>query len=114
MKKYFKNTALCCAVLLLLIACNSEAESIEEETAATPPWISTLIYPENNTECNAGNIISETENEVLFQWMESTNTNSYILTLTNLNEGTSREIKTISNEFLIRMKRGAPYAWSVK
>lgn len=114
MKKHFKNTALCCAVLLLSIACNSEVESIEEVNTATPPGISTLIYPENNTECNEGNIISETENEVLFQWMESTNTNSYILTLTNLNEGTSREIKTISNEFLIRMKRGAPYAWSVK
>ena len=114
MKKYLLKNSLFFSFLLITIACGDDQNPIEENIEAAPPGESTLIYPENNTECHEGNIISATENEVLFRWEESTNTNSYILTVTNLNEGTSREIKTISNEILLNISRGTPYSWHVK
>jgi hypothetical protein len=99
--------------MIITVSCSSEDDenatlNIEMPTAAA------LIFPVNNTECNEGIVISETETDVLFQWEPATNTSSYILTITNLNVGTSREIKTVSNEFLIRILRGTPYSWVVK
>lgn len=114
MKKYILKSILFFSFLLITVACSSDKDTIEENNEAVLPGQSTLTYPENNTECNEGNIVSETENEVLFRWEESTNTNSYLLTVTNLNEGTTREIKTISNEILLNISRGTPYSWSVK
>lgn len=114
MKKYILKSVLFFSFLLIIVACSSDKDTIEENNEAVLPGQSTLTYPENNTECNEGNIVSETENEVLFRWEESTNTNSYLLTVTNLNEGTAREIKTISNEILLNISRGTPYSWSVK
>ena len=78
------------------------------------PGAATLIFPENNTECNEGTVVNVIETDVLFQWQEATNASSYILQITNLNDGTSRNISTLSNEFLIRVLRGTPYSWSVK
>ncbi len=114
MKKYILKSVLFFSFLLITVACSGEKDPNEENIEAAPPGKSALTYPENNTECNEGNIISETENEVLFRWKESTNTNSYVLTITNLNDGTSREINTISDEILLNISRGTPYSWSVK
>lgn len=50
----------------------------------------------------------------MFQWQEGINTSSYVLKINNLNEGTSRNINTLSTEFSIRILRGTPYSWSVK
>ena len=102
---------------LLVIAIVSSCSKEEGETAmitVDPPTSATLIFPENNTECNEGVIISDTETDVLFKWEEATNASSYILQITNLNEGTSRNISTLSTEFFIRILRGTPYSWSVK
>ena len=97
----------------LVFSCSKE----EDETAMVtvdPPTAATLIFPENITECNEGIVVSDTETDVLFQWAEATNASSYILQITNLNDGTSRDISTLSNEFFIRVLRGTPYSWSVK
>lgn len=97
----------------IVISCSqSEEQSVIDEVA--PPTAVTLIFPENNTECNEGEIISETETDVLFRWQEAINANDYILQIKNLNSGISRVIKTPSNEFLLRISRGTPYSWSVK
>ena len=110
----FKNIIPICLFLILIVtSCSSE----EDETAivtVNPPTAATLIFPGNNTECNEGIVISDTETDVLFQWEAATNASSYILQITDLNEGTSRNISTISNEFLIRIFRGTPYSWTVK
>lgn len=99
-------------VLSVFISCTTKDDEINLVSSNTPAR-STLIFPENNTECNEGNIVSETESDVLFKWEETKNTSSYLLTLKNLNTGLTREIKTVSNEFLIRVLRGTPYSWKV-
>ena len=104
---------LCILALIITTSCSSE----DEQTAVIVedlPTAATLIFPDNNTECNEGIIVSDTETDVLFEWEEATNASSYVLTITNLNDATSREIKTVSSEFLIRVLRGTPYSWVVK
>ena len=113
MNRFKKIIPIVLLAISLVFSCSKE----EEETAMVtidPPTAATLIFPENNTECNEGIVISDTETDVLFQWEEATNASSYILQITNLNEGTSRNISTLSTEFFIRVLRGTPYSWSVK
>ena len=113
MKRFKKIIPICVLVIAIIVSCSKD----EEETAMVtidPPTAATLMFPENNTECNEGVIISDTETDVLFKWEEAANASSYVLQITNLNAGTSRNISTMSTEFLIRILRGTPYSWSVK
>lgn len=112
MKRFKKIIPISILVIIIIFSCSKE----EEETAIVtidPPSAATLIFPVNNTECNEGIVISDTETDVLFQWEEAANASSYVLQITNLNTGTSRNISTISTEFFIRILRGTPYSWSV-
>ncbi|AJR03227.1 fibronectin type III domain-containing protein [Siansivirga zeaxanthinifaciens] len=111
MNTFRKIMPLC--LLIILISCSSEEQNTTANIEGLPSPV-TLIFPVNNTECNEGIIVSDTQTDVLFKWEEAENTSSYILILTNLNNGTSREIKTVANEFLIRILRGTPYSWVVK
>ena len=113
MKKQLKSIALFSLVFIINVSCSSNNEQ-DTEATLEPPTAAKLIYPENNTECNEGIVVSDTETDVLFQWEQATNASSYVLTITNLNNGSSRDIKTTSNEFLIRVLRGTPYSWVVK
>ncbi|MEH6536815.1 MAG: hypothetical protein V7719_10500 [Psychroserpens sp.] len=110
----FKKIIPICLFLIIIVASCSSDEGEGEVNTVDPPTAATLIFPENNTECNEGIVISDTETDVLFQWEEATNASSYELQITDLNDGTSRNISTLSNEFLIRILRGTPYSWSVK
>ena len=113
MNRFKKIIPFYICMLIIAISCDKEGEQISEVSDEVP-FAATPFYPENNTECNDGIIISDIETDVLFKWGVSTNASSYLLTLTNLNEATSREIKTSSNELLIRVLRGTPYSWIVK
>ena len=110
----FKKIIPICLFLIAIVASCSSDEGGDEVNTVDPPTAATLIFPGNNSECNEGIVISDTETDVLFQWEEAINASSYVLQITDLNDGTSRNISTLSNEFLIRIFRGTPYAWSVK
>jgi len=113
MNRLKKIIQLCLLAIIITTSCSSE-DVQATVTIEDLPTAATLLFPQNNTECNEGTIVSETETDVLFEWEEASNASSYILTITNLNTGTSREISTISNKFLIRILRGTPYSWVVK
>ncbi|WP_026753750.1 hypothetical protein [Sediminibacter sp. Hel_I_10] len=112
MNRFLKILALGTLALLMATSCSEDDENTA--VAEVVPMAASLIYPENNTECNEGVVISDTETDVLFQWEEVPTAFSYVLQITNLNDGVSRNISTNSNEFLIRIFRGTPYSWSVK
>jgi hypothetical protein len=104
-------------VFFLLIGCLAISCSEKESTTEVimdSPTAAMLIFPDRNAECNEGVIVSKTETDVLFKWGETANTSAYRITITNLNDATSREIRTTKNEFLIRSLRGTPYSWVVK
>ena len=113
MNRFKKIIPLFLVLSIIAVSCSKE-EDENTIVAIDLPTAAMLIFPNNNTECNEGVIVSDTETDVLFKWGETANTSSYILTITNLNDATSREIKTNSNEFLIRVLRGTPYSWIVK
>jgi hypothetical protein len=112
MNRFKKLIPMCLFLLVIVTSCNDDDEIAA--VAVNPPSEAMLIFPENNTVCNEGTIFSETQTEVLFRWEELTYATSYVLQITNLNDGTSRNINTIETEFLIRIDRGTPYSWSVK
>lgn len=114
MNKFRKIIPLLIVAIGLVISCNNDDEDKIAAITEEPPTAATLLFPENNSECNEGIIISETETDVMFKWLEATNASSYILQITNLNSGNSRNISTTTNEFLIRILRGIPYSWSIK
>jgi hypothetical protein len=113
MNRFKKIIPILLFAFIISMSCSKEND-IDTVVSIDVPTAAMLVFPENNTECNEGFIVSDTETDVLFKWEEATNTSSYLLTITNLKDGTSREIKTISNEFLIRVLRGTPYSWVVK
>jgi len=75
----------------LMLSCGGGSDdTTSEPEPVMPPLATTLIFPENNTECNEGEIISDTESRVTFRWNASEFTDSYIVHLTNLNTNVSR------------------------
>ncbi len=113
MKKFVKIITVSLTLCFITLSCDDDDSTAVNNNFESPNPAS-LIFPENNTVCNEGTIISETETEVLFRWQESENTSSYILNINNLDDGSSRNINTNSTEFLIRILRGTPYSWSVR
>ena len=111
MKKFIKIIPICLISSIIILSCSNDDDAVGNNIE--PPSAATLIFPENNTVCNEGTIVSETETEVLFQWQVAANTNSYVLKVNNLNEGTSRNISTLATEFALRIPRGTPFSWSV-
>ncbi len=123
MKKYYTLAILFCA-LLLVGACSSGGDGDDNPPPPTgggdddpvvipDPTAATLIFPEDDTECNEGQPISDTESTVTFQWNASQNTDSYLVTTTNLNSGNSFNTVANTNEAAITISRGTPYEWFV-
>lgn len=77
------------------------------------PEATTLVFPENNTECNQGVIINEMRSQVTFRWGAAMNTDSYEVTLRNLNTNQSFTVRSVATEVDIAIDRGTPYEWFV-
>lgn len=77
------------------------------------PSAATLVFPEDDTECNEGEPVNDTESTVTFRWNESQNTDSYSVTVTNLNTNESFNTVANTNEAPITILRGTPYEWFV-
>lgn len=115
--KYF-NISL---FVLLISACGGGDGSSDDgpEQPEIPevvaPSASTLIFPDNNEECNEGIINSndETKSTVTFQWNASQNTDSYEVNLKNLNTDETSVSTATTNERAITLDRGTPYEWFV-
>ena len=103
--------------LFLLTACggNSSGEDTPPPPAVAAPSAATLVFPEDNTECNEG-VISETDetkSAVTFQWNASENTDTYEVNLRNINTNTTTKTNSSSEDATITIDRGTPYEWFV-
>jgi hypothetical protein len=103
--------------LLLLVSCGGDGSSTtpdpEPPVVVTPPSAATLVFPDNNTECNEGTVVNENQSTVLFQWSASQNTDTYELNLRNLDNNNTARTNASTNEALITLLRGTPYEWYV-
>lgn len=101
-------------LILLQYGCSSNNDSDTMETdVLNDPSSARLIFPHENSLCNEGTNITDTESTVLFEWWASNNTDSYNLTLKNLTTGVISNYPTTSNEIPIVLTRATPYEWYV-
>lgn len=101
-------------VLALTASCGGSGGDTDPEPIPVPaPSAATLVFPANNSECNEGEILSDTQSRVLFQWSASQNTDSYQVNLINLNTNSTSLANSSTNEVEITLLRGVPYEWFV-
>lgn len=119
-----KASFLVFAIVILVVGACSSSDSgggdptpmggdDDDPMTVSDPSAATLLFPENNAECNEGAVLNDLESNLTFDWNASQNTDSYLVTLTNLNNGATFETMSNTNEATIIIARGTPYEWSV-
>lgn len=98
-------------IALLFFGCGVDVDLIEELTVLAPDL--QIVFPENNSECTAGTILSENQSEVTFEWSEIEGVQSYNIILINLATGIEEEFSSLSSSLPIILERGTPYQWIV-
>lgn len=83
------------------------------QPAINPPAKATLSLPAQNEACTTGTIISATESTVSFTWQTAANTDSYELTVKNLNTNAVINRTTSSTAADVILARNTPYSWFV-
>lgn len=114
--KYISCTLL---TSILLISCGGGSDSEPPIDPVVPvvldPSAATLIFPDDNTECNEGiiNANDESKSTVNFQWSTSENTDSYEIKIKNLDTGSVTTAISSINQTDVLINRGTPYEWYV-
>ncbi|MEO1486691.1 MAG: hypothetical protein AAFU57_13145 [Bacteroidota bacterium] len=98
------------SIFLCLVACQADTDL---PSLVLNPTEVTLVFPENNSICTEGTVLSDTESEVTFEWSEAVTGDSYLVRLTDLNTGTTENIQSDAIQMPIVLKRGNPYTWRV-
>ncbi|MBT8183395.1 MAG: hypothetical protein KJN76_01035 [Eudoraea sp.] len=101
---------------VLLVSCGGGDSGGDPDPQPDPvaaPSAATLIFPDNNTECNEGDVVSDTQSRVTFQWNASQNTDSYEINIKNLNSNNTSKSNSNTNSADITIERGVPYEWFV-
>ena len=103
------------SAILIVVSCNPDKDFIQEvlvEESDVPTKVS-LIFPENNSECTTGTVISENVSEVTFDWSDAEIGDTYRITLTNLTTGADEVFDSETSSMPLRLLRGTPYSWKV-
>ena len=104
-------------VFLTLSGCSSEGSSgpvpDPEPDPVADPVAATLVFPEDDTECNEGEVIDEEQSRVTFIWNESENTDSYELVLLDLGTDQEERYASSTDELGVTLSRATPYEWYV-
>ena len=96
-------------VLLVLII----GFSCKKSDSPNPPESTTLVFPENNSECTTGIDLSLTTSMVEFRWQEAANVDTYELRATNVNTNTTQTVSTSSLSANLPLQKGTLYSWVV-
>lgn len=94
------------SILGFLVACS------KDKTPPAPQG-ALLVFPEENSECTTGSSVNETLSQVTFRWNTSKNTDSYTLSVVNLNTNVPQNISTAATSASLSIAKGTPFAWSV-
>jgi len=107
-------------ILLMLVfilpGCSKSSNGDDTPPPPPPPpspSAATLVFPDNNTECNEGEILSENQSRVTFEWNAAQNTDSYEVNLRNLDTNGTTMVNVSTTSAPIIIDRGAPYEWFV-
>tara|TARA_R110002051_G_scaffold303610_1_gene372575 strand:+ start:30446 stop:31126 length:681 start_codon:yes stop_codon:yes gene_type:complete len=97
-------------IVLFVQSCGVDADLLEY---AQKNINLTLTFPENNSECTEGIIVSETQSELIFEWEDENNNNPYFVHLTNITTGQTELFESETTELAITLNRGIVYSWYV-
>ena len=80
-----------------------------------PPTAAELVFPLENSECTEGVITASnlSTSTITFEWELAENTDSYELTVTNLNTNNSETFTSLSGFQEVTLNRGVPYSWYI-
>lgn len=97
--------------VVLFASCGGGSSS---DPVVSNPVASTLVFPAQNSECTTGtNTAGATTSTIVFNWNNSANTDSYVVSLKNLTAGTTTTYPATTNQLSIVVSQGTPYSWSV-
>jgi len=85
----------------------------KKQNPSPPPTKAILVFPDQNSVCISGTVISNALSTVQFKWNASTNTNSYDLVVKNLITGSTETHNTNQLQLNVDLQRNTPYSWSV-
>ncbi len=96
-------------LILGLAACQKDSPP----PPVSEPGKAVLVFPEQNSVCMEGRVISAEESAVDFRWSPSEYTDTYELTIKNLITAEVRTAGTAESHLEVVLGRNAPYSWYV-
>lgn len=105
-----KKSGFLVFLLLILQSCGVDSDVLEY---AKDQINITLIFPEDDSECTEGIIVSETQSELVFEWSDENDNSPYIVHLTNLESSQTELIESDDMDVAITLDRGVAYSWFV-
>ncbi|TMM58451.1 hypothetical protein FEE95_03200 [Maribacter algarum] len=93
-------------VAVILLGC-------KKKEPPKPPESVQLVFPEKNSECTTGEDINATTSQVEFRWGASSNTETYELIVTNLENGNKQDVTVTTTSAKLPIAKGTPYSWVV-
>ncbi|WP_291960868.1 hypothetical protein [Maribacter sp.] len=105
-----KRSGFLVFLFLLIQSCGVDSDVLEY---ANDEINITLIFPENDSECTEGVIVSETQSELVFKWEDNNDNGPYTVHLTNLLSSQTEFILSDATEVAITLDRGVAYSWYV-
>lgn len=95
------------SILAILVSCGGD------DGPPPAPVGAQLVFPEENSECTTGTSVNETLSQVTFRWLASNNTESYTLSVVNLDTNVPQTISTAATSASLSIAKGTPFSWSV-
>lgn len=92
-------------VLLMCLACTKKGPKVPEAAE--------LIFPERNSECTTGVSLNDATSQVTFRWQAAKNTETYVLSLVNLETNVPQTITSDEPTTSLALQKGAPFSWSI-
>jgi hypothetical protein len=100
-------------VFLILLIFSIGCRKAPEPLPSKLPDKAVLQLPKNNEICADGIIVSTSRTKILFKWVASKNTDSYVLSIKNLENGQISTYSTDKTQLEIELDRNLAYSWFI-
>ncbi len=97
----------------LLFACGGGKNNPKPVPQPVSPGKAVLLSPAQNSICTTGTNTTPTQSTINFQWQGGANTESYLLTVTNLITNKTTTLTTNDLSAGIVLTRATPYSWTI-
>jgi len=100
-------------ITLVVISGCGGSKSGNPKPMSQPPVAAVLVFPDQNSACVSGTIVSAMQSSVQLKWNASANTDSYDITLKNLLTNAVETHNTTQAQLSVNLLQNTPYSWQV-